>query len=113
VRVEPTTRVIPTLPAELEGHPITWTPWELSPFMTHVDNGCDMCDHPGPLSVSLGTTEVRQVFHATRCRRCQTTNVITRVWERFMRVKPGTNTPRPAGYVRVWRHDGTEIGADL
>jgi hypothetical protein len=108
-------RVIPTLPGEIDGVAVAWGEWELAPWMTHVENGCDICDHEGPLSTALGrAVDQPMSFHASRCRRCQTTRVMTRR-PGFITVNPGTNEPNgtTGGYEYVWQHIGTETGEDL
>lgn len=107
-------RTIPTLPTLLDGSAVTWSAWSLAAWMTHVDNGCDICDHPGPMSVAGGRSADRRRYTAVRCRRCQRTRVVTFVADRWIEVRPGTNTPRRFGeHVVVWESPAQAIGAEL
>lgn len=78
-------RTIPALPDEHDGHAITWRPWLEAPVaLSHLDNGCHQCDHPGPQMLAFGlTTEPDQRgprirYHAFRCPACQEMRVSRR-----------------------------------
>ncbi len=97
-------RTIPVLPAELDDQPVTWHGWELAPVLSHGEQGCDICDHEGPLSLAEGRGEDRTRYVAIRCRRCQQTRVMTR---------DRTKLQPLGGHIYVWESPAQAIGADL
>lgn len=43
----PTKRMIPALPATIEGVRVTWRRWTLAPLLSHVDPRCPTCAYDG------------------------------------------------------------------
>lgn len=81
---------VPALPAEHDGEPITWRPWEDAPVILCAWagdlNGCTTCGHPGPSLLAFGlagpgTPRIR--FNAHRCPACQEMRVYQRVYDQY------------------------------
>lgn len=77
--------VAPELPAEYEGEPIAWRPWEAAPVILCSRNGdlngCPQCDHPGPSMLAFGLAGPGHPlirFNANRCPACQEMRVYFR-----------------------------------
>lgn len=80
-----TQALIPELPAEYDGEPITWQPWEAAPVINcyrHADfNTCAQCGHPGPSVMAFGYAGPKKPllkYQAHRCPSCQETTVYRR-----------------------------------
>lgn len=83
-------RYVPALPAEHEGEPITWRPWEAAPVILCTRagdlNGCLSCDHPGPSVLAFGLAgpgNPRIRFNASRCPACQEMRVYQRTYDKY------------------------------
>ncbi|MFF7476630.1 hypothetical protein [Streptomyces sp. NPDC008092] len=82
------TPYMPELPAEHDGEPITWRPWEEAPVIlcAHAGdlNACWACAHPGPSLLAFGLAgpgEPRIRFNAHRCPSCQEMRVYAELAE--------------------------------
>lgn len=81
---------IPALPAEHDGEPIAWRPWEEAPVILCARagdlNGCTTCQHPGPSLLAFGVAGPGKPlirFNAHRCPGCQETRVYQRVYDKL------------------------------
>ncbi|TGB06520.1 hypothetical protein [Streptomyces sp. MZ04] len=87
---------IPPLPDQHDGESITWEAWEAAPvIIAHVLNGCEQCDHPGPILLNFGLAgpgRPTKRFRAFRCRSCQEMTVY--------RVQPRRNGPPGMDYIQ-------------
>lgn len=83
------------LPETVDGVRLEWGLWEIAPVMSHIPNDCTTCDYDQPPAVAVASSpDKRGRWHASRCRRCQHTTVIT--WQ-------SNPNPLPFGwYVEVW-----------
>ncbi|MGW5691519.1 hypothetical protein ACWEWX_11310 [Streptomyces asiaticus] len=92
--------VIPALPAEHDGTPIDWAPWDegIVSLCANLDTGCTTCNHPGPILLAFGLAlpaieprrrsergrKIRR-FRAFRCRACQEQTVYDTHYDQYSR----------------------------
>jgi hypothetical protein len=78
-------RAVPELPAEHQGEPIEWRPWEQALVINCARgndlNGCLQCGHPGPSTLAFGLAGPGQPlirYQVHRCPHCQETRTYRR-----------------------------------
>lgn len=77
----PTKRMIPALPATIEGVRGTWRRWTLAPLLSHVDPRCPTCAYDGGSVLAFGLAGEPPVirFSAHRCPACDEMTIYERV----------------------------------
>lgn len=77
----PTKRMIPALPATIEGVRVTWRRWTPAPLLSHVDPRCPTCAYDGGSVLAFGLAGEPPVirFSAHRCPACDEMTIYERV----------------------------------